>query len=151
MGETEMKHLALGAIVICLASLLAEDTALAQAGSTGGIVGKQNKDASGGVEAITPNRPKTRSTLRSAPSTDTASSCRGFVGNWLWFSGAITTINADGTFKGNSLTGSWTCKGNDVTMIWSHGYNDRLTVSADGRKLNGTNNIGFSISGPRVN
>ena len=51
----------------------------------------------------------------------------------------IVTVRPDGTLSGGGLTGQWTCSGGRVIMVWSHGFTDRLTLSADGTHLAGTN------------
>jgi hypothetical protein len=69
--------------------------ALAQAGSMGGTVGKQDKGTSGGEE---PAAPKSQ-TRRSAPAPAAAKSsgCGNAVGVYKGFSGITTVIKSGGT------------------------------------------------------
>jgi len=135
------------AVVCCLAVLVAADgSAFAQAGSTGGTLGKTDKSASGGDKETEPQRsirpPKAR--------TKEASSCAKITGVWSWFVNGDVTFKSDGSFvqPQPSLTGTWTCKNDYVVMFWSHGYTDRLTLSRDGTHLEGSNGFG-GVSGDR--
>jgi hypothetical protein len=136
------------AVVSCLAILVAADgNAFAQAGSTGGTIGKTDKSASGGDKETEPQR---RSIRPSKARTKEASSCARLVGVWSWYTGGDVTFKSGGTFvqPEKSLTGTWTCKNDYVVMLWSHGYTDRVTLSRDGTHLEGTN--GFNaVSGDR--
>jgi hypothetical protein len=127
--------------------LVAIDTeAFAQAGSTGGTIGKTDKSESGGgppspAEAQ-PRKPSGAS--RNAP----ASSCSRMPGSWSWFNGITVVIRPDGTASGGPHTASWSCANGSVVMRWSHGYTDRLNLSQDGTHLQGTNGF-VPVSGSR--
>ena len=126
----------------------------AQAGSEGGVIGKQNKSAAGADESPPPRATPPANSRRPAgksASPDASSPCRGLPGNWNWSTGGVAIVSAGGTLKKGALTGSWTCKGGDVNIVWSHGYVDRLKLDPVEGKLSGKNNRGFGISGTRVN
>lgn len=142
------KSVTLGIVgIICLIALPATDRmALAQAGSTGGTIGKTDKSVSGGDKETEPQR-----SIRSSKARTTeASSCAKLAGVWSWFTNGDVTFKTNGSFVQPqvSLSGNWTCKNDYVVMIWSHGYTDRLTLSRNGTHLEGTN--GFNaVSGDR--
>src|SRR5262249_12920703 len=79
----------------------------------------------------------------SAASTEQPKSvCTSVAGQWRWFNGSIVGINANGTTmpSPDGITGRWNCHDGTYVFVWSHGYTDRLTLSADGRRLSGKNN-----------
>src|SRR5664279_2559528 len=90
-------------------------SALAQAGSTGGTIGKQDKSISGGEDTPrVPPHPK-RSATKSQE-TSSGHSCVRIVGKWTWYLGATETVfNQDGTARNNGgATATWTCTGGKV-------------------------------------
>ena len=113
----------LNATIICvmLASLAAHKIALAQAGSTGGTIGKTDKSVSGGGEAAArpPHnvKPRAERTERRAASTARAESrAAGAAGNadGTWLVSAtgrcippsqVTFLINDGMITGNGITG----------------------------------------------
>jgi hypothetical protein len=111
--------------------------ALAQAGSTGGTIGKQDKSISGGVEVDTPRvvphpkRSATKSQERSS-----GQSCDRIVGKWTWYLGVTETVfNQNGSVRNTANSGKWTCAGSAITISWINGYIDRMTISQDGKSL----------------
>jgi hypothetical protein len=110
---------------------------VAQAGSTGGTIGKTDKSASGSTGEPRVIRREPRRSRQSAP----ASPCGKVPGVWSWFNGSVVTIAAGGSASGGALTARWTCASGKVVMHWSHGYVDRLTLSADGNNLSGSNGL----------
>ena len=108
--------------------------ALAQAGSTGGTVGKMDKSISGGVDTNTPGaavHPK-RAATKSQEKSSGRSSCSKIAGSWTWFLGvSVTVLNQDGTARNTGNTGRWTC----TTINWITGAIDRITISQDGNSL----------------
>ena len=84
-----------------------------------------------------------------------SSVCDMAVGSWDWFHGGITNIHANGTIDGVwtifSNTGTWEC--NDpaerkIILRWNvGGWIDYLVLSDDGRRLDGKNQHGTSVSG----
>ena len=65
-----------------------------------------------------------------------------------------TYIGSDGkvSYKGYLLFnvgGRWTCTDpikRIFTIVWNHGFTDTMTLSADGQKLEGLNNVGDPVS-----
>jgi hypothetical protein len=63
-------------------------------------------------------------------------------------------IGSDGkvTYKGYlvfNIGGKWTCTDpvkRIFTIVWNHGFTDTMTLSADGQKLEGLNNVGDPVS-----
>jgi hypothetical protein len=133
---------------------------LAQAGSTGGTVGKTDKSISGGNEAerhapAKPRAKRERPTDRADRAVGRSSGvsvdgCAKLPRVWSWFVNGDVTIKAGGTLSQpqSKLTGTWTCKNNDVVMFWSHGFTDRLSLSRDGTHLEGSNGI-IAVTGDR--
>ena len=78
------------------------------------------------------------------------------VGTWNWFYGPDLTFHADGTITGVGRTARWTWIDAaqrqlriDFEGEWS-AYHDTLTLSADGSRLQGTNNVGAAVTGDRI-
>ena len=126
---------------------------VAQAGSTGGTIGKQRKSVSGGEEPAEPRRatpqpPRRGTPVARSPREPKSPACGRAAGTWAWFNGRTVTIGANGSASSGSLTASWSCIGGQIVIVWSHGYTDRLTLSPDGNRLSGTNGI-IAVSGKR--
>ncbi len=123
-------------------------SAFAQAGSTGGTLGKTDKSISG-------EEPKPRATPKASQNAPVRrnAGCQRIVGTWAWhyvLGTTETVFSSDGTGRGSTgLTNSWTCGGGLVTVKWSHGYTDRVEISPDGRSLSIRNNVGQSFSATR--
>jgi hypothetical protein len=78
-----------------------------------------------------------------APSPVHAAGCEAVLGKWIWFTGGMVSINADGTIvhdPGND--GTWECtdpKRGRVTLRWRLGrYVNQLALSSDGSGLAST-------------
>ena len=78
-----------------------------------------------------------------SPSLVHAAGCEAILGKWIWFTGGVVSINADGTIvhdPGND--GTWECtdpKRVRVTLRWRlGGYANRLALSSDGNGLAST-------------
>jgi len=109
------------AIIIFLAG---GSLAFGQAGSTGGVIGKQDKSISGGEEADRPHaaRHPTRSAAK-APETSSGHSCGRIVGRWSWYLGTSESVFHKGGSAGHpasGATGKWTCAGDTVNVVWSY-------------------------------
>lgn len=143
-----MLSLSVRFLTVCIAISAAPAFTFAQAGSAGGVAGKQGKSVSGSVETQ-PTRRAPPSTTRRA-SSPVKSSCGQPVGTWTWWNGGLVTVSGRGTISKGSLSGKWACGGSQVVMIWDHGYTDRMKLSADGSNLSGTNNLGFPVGGKRT-
>jgi TolB-like protein len=80
-------------------------------------------------------------------------------GNWqpVHVSGDVAILS-DGRciYKGFlivSIAGKWTCTDphkRQFSIAWNHGFTDMLTLSADGRRLEGVNNIGDPVAFVRI-
>jgi hypothetical protein len=128
-------------------------TALAQAGSAGGTLGKHNKSASGGDSAApeAPARPKKRKAVatRSNDSGEAAparkgSGCGHVAGTWTangWWNGLYgrgdVTLNADGSARHVSgIIGTWTCDASShFVMDWKNWAHAEGTMAGDGNSI----------------
>jgi hypothetical protein len=77
-------------------------------------------------------------------------SCQRIAGNWVWSTGGLVNIGEDGSLEwraratdpGPAVVGRWVCthpKQRQYLFSWSHGFTDVFVLSADGRRVNGTN------------
>jgi hypothetical protein len=128
------------ALACSLAALVATTgTALAQAGSTGGTLGKTDKSASGGEEAPPRSDVKAEGKVRrpSAESEGQKSSCRSAVGTWAFSNGASVVFKAGGAATAsNGPVGKWSCDGGMVTINWGS-WTDHYAISSTGNRLSG--------------
>ena len=117
--------------------------AFAQAGSTGGTIGKQDKSVSGGEEKAEPKYQPSRV----APSHVNEAECAKLVGTWTW-PGGMTTFNADHTMRHNSGNhGTWSCKGRDVTITWADGVGiDLATFTVTGELSVHSTKLGITFA-----
>jgi hypothetical protein len=142
-------HRLLASVAIASAiSFAGARTVLAQAGSTGGTIGKEDKSVSGGEPAGVSRPAKNHRQERNArapvaapdhSSSDT--SCRSIVGTWTsWAAGMYgrsdTRINANGTIEHPASTGTWSCSGGKYLHTWeAFGVRGPYRLSPDGRRL----------------
>src|SRR6202035_3328078 len=99
-------------------------SALAQAGSTGGIIGKQDKSITGVEEANRPRAaPHPKRAVTNSHETSSGAACSRIVGTWSWAYGLTKMVfNQIGTVRNSTgTTGSWTCAGTIVKTGFSHG------------------------------
>jgi hypothetical protein len=122
-------------------------SALAQAGSTGGTIGKQDKSVSGG-NAPEDSRPSTRK-QKPPGSVAKNSSCGRVVGTWRWGNGATVVIKPSGSLSQSDFSGKWTCKEGQYVFVWSTGFTDRASLSTDGNHMEAVNNLGIHFSPTR--
>lgn len=131
------------AVALLLAYFAVATKVLAQAGSTGGVVGKTDKSQSGAQP-----EPKTHRQA-DVPRNRAISSCSKMPGDWTWFNFPTVVIRPDGTATAGPFSASWTCNNNDdVVMHWSHGATDRLKLSRGGTHLEGSSGS-TAVSGDR--
>jgi hypothetical protein len=83
------------------------------------------------------------------------------LGTWDWGWGEVPpgqepsfqntiTLNADGAVsEPGGQTGKWERAGNVVAIRWGNGTTDTVTISEDGKKLEGKNNGGMSLRGKK--
>jgi hypothetical protein len=114
---------------------------LAQGGSTGGTIGKQNKSVSGTEDKPTPSQRATPSTPKRAGAPLARKGCGNIVGVWSWSGGLFgsgdTEFRADGTASHRSgIVGTWVCRaGGEVYIDWKDWYKNRMKLSPDGKTL----------------
>jgi hypothetical protein len=113
---------------------------IAQAGSTGGSIGKQGKSVSGGEEA--PER-KARTHEAAKPvgkpsAGISQASCNLAVGTWFWVTQEVT-LQANGIADSRGGQGKWSCASGRVTVVWdSSSFGpERFTIAADGQTMTG--------------
>ena len=123
--------------------------ALAQAGSTGGTIGKTGKSVAGGDEA---KRPKpARSTVRRRE-TVRASSCSKLLGVWKGALGGDIIYKSSGAVLGTLTVneGTWSCGNTGITVTWTKIPSaDHCRLSSDGMLQTCTNNSGRSFTRSR--
>lgn len=81
--------------------------------------------------------------------------CKGVAGRWDWFVGnnpasPEVTIRPDGTLTHGDRKGRWLCAEQRFVLVWDHGFTDVLSLSMDGGRLSGKNNVGASVSGEKI-
>ncbi len=88
----------------------------------------------------------------SASSGVTSDAAEPLVGEWRWFNGATITVRSNGTLQGtNNQRGKWAREPNDrYVLTWDEGWIDRVLLSSDKRKLQGSNQHGTQISAERI-
>jgi len=136
-------------IVAALSTSLASSReVLAQAGDLGGQVGKKNRSISGVQETPAPSKTPPPKRRAAAPSQDNpqetkTTGCENFFGVWTsgggsWLYGPNdTTFSAGGTALHNSgIVGTWRRSNGEIVLEWKSWDNDRLKLSADGKRLN---------------
>jgi len=123
-------------------------SALAQAGSTGGTIGKQDKSISGGEETLK-NNPAGKTLHKTA----TGSLCDKVAGTWTWawlHNAAVVKLNPNGTSSATTgNTGTWTCDGRTVIVNWPLGP-DALSISSNAKTLTGKGIGGIDVIGTRI-
>jgi hypothetical protein len=139
-------------LVMTPASPVSSGSALAQAGATGGTIGKRGKSASGN-ESQPAAKPAAAPSAERKNARKRATGCGRVVGVWEWNDvfGSVETYRADGiiTSTSNSQTGRWTCKGRQVDIHWPNGDIERQTASPDFSKLHYVNKLGVATVGTK--
>ena len=71
------------------------------------------------------------------------------AGSWRWYNGVMVSIRPDGTFTAATISGRWqmTTPG-AYALTWPNPV-DTVTMSADHRRVSGSNQYGFHISGTK--
>jgi hypothetical protein len=146
-GPRRMPRWLACAVIASALSFAGAGSAAAQAGSTGGSIGKQEKSISGSedTEVSPPAKKQKEERNRRAPATapgrDSDTSCRSIVGVWTsWASGLYgkgdTRINGDGTITHPSSKGTWSCKAGEYVHVWEvFGVRGPYRLSPDGKRL----------------
>jgi|SRR5262245_48776851 len=85
---------------------------------------------------------------------DSKPKCDDIVGSWKWFVGPELVVKADHSFSNGENSGNWEVTDaaqRKYTLRWDvGGFVDVVILSADGRKLTGSNNNKNNVSGERV-
>lgn len=71
------------------------------------------------------------------------------VGCWRHANNAVVEVRADGTARVAPFDGAWHGSGRRFTLVWPEPV-DTLTLSADGRRLNGANQYGIAVFATRT-
>jgi hypothetical protein len=99
-----------------------------------------------GAVQTTPS-PVTRQTVANTPHSTSASGCNAIIGTWKWFTGNKHAFGPNGTSSTAQV--SWQCidaQRRIVRINWSNGkYLDTLTISADGKRMEGKNQLGNRV------
>jgi len=146
MGSRNLRRLAFLSLLLVVAS--GGTPVFAQAGSTGGTIGKQGKSASGSENQTGDHR--TAKSL--SPSVQGAKDppCRRIVGTWSWADGATAVFNEDGSGQhSGGWKATWACKGPNIIATWPLGVVDSMTFSENGNSLLITNNMGRTFAATR--
>jgi hypothetical protein len=136
----------------CAVMLSAPTLASAQPGSTGGTIGKMDKEISGGEESSAGSRTSPRSPSRTLAHQqhEGEGKCKGIAGKWAynWTVGINEAIfNSDGTgSNSDGRKAKWTCSKGLISVVWDHGVTDHVTLSDDGKSLSGKGALGVNIS-----
>jgi hypothetical protein len=123
------------AVAYCLAALVATDkVAFAQAGSTGGTIGKTDKSVSGGEEATPSYRRARPGSLVSRPSQEPGSAVASISGKWIWSAKCADDVNWNGTFDfdqkaDGTVGGSCTGTPSACHSVSGHIVANRLTLT----------------------
>ena len=120
-----MKQFIFGAFAVAFIFLRAHDPAFAQAGATGGVVGKQNKDASGGSDTAPPTRSEPSRRLREPDRQRNLAPTTSLSGRWTW--------QAD--CKGDPFRGEFTIRQSSATTF--SGDTRQATNGATGKITDG--------------
>jgi uncharacterized caspase-like protein len=77
--------------------------------------------------------------------------CGGIAGTWTWNNNREVTIKLNGSIQASdgAIGGNWKCEEGVYVIVWNHGFTDLLKLSSDGKRLSGSNNVGFAISATR--
>lgn len=149
----------IGIVLVALSHLAFANvtSALAQAGGIGGIIGKQDKSVSGDnapkkSDAST-KKQKSHHSIAKQQNEESGNakgaSCGKIVGRWKWGPGYLVVVKRDGTAQhAGGGSGTWTCNDGHYVFVWSIGITDHISLSADGKSVDGANSFG-TFSGAR--
>jgi hypothetical protein len=146
------------ALLLGLFALAQQESAFAQAGSTGGTIGKQEKSISGGEETPASRSPAKTKRKSSETNAATASGkgCGRIIGVWTWRSSVFSwriAVRPNGVAThsiDNGISGTWSCKDDNAVFVWANGrYLDHVTLSPEPDRLEGTNKDGVKFTGIR--
>jgi hypothetical protein len=77
------------------------------------------------------------------------------AGQWVWFNNPIVYIDANGDLRlaDKGISGHWHVidpSARTYELDWTSGYIDHLTLSPDGKSLDGTNQNGTHVTAKRA-
>ena len=137
-------------LALTLAAYANSPSALAQAGSTGGTIGKQDKSASGSTAPEEIQQPTKRHKPRHSvvnpgdeASGSQSGSCRRIIGTWIWNNGVKVIVNSNKTTTqsdGNSATID--CTDGTYSFTWFGIATVRMSLSSDRNRLSGPSLFG---------
>jgi len=136
------------AAMLAGSAFAADQFRLAQAGSTGGTLGKTDQSLSGSSAKASQGkaeREAPRAGGANQAKSQGAGLCGRVAGNWKYTSiGSYdVTLHPNGTGTSSSgQTATWTCANGRATVTWSAGFVDNLKVMPDGNHLLGGNSLG---------
>jgi hypothetical protein len=136
-------------LALSLLALAYASSAFAQAGSTGGTIGKTEKSISGGEDTDRPRAaPLAKRPAAKEQETSSGGSCGRIVGRWSWYLKLTESVfDQNGTARNSGgATGNWTCAGATIRIAWNNGYVDRATVSPDGKSISVVSTWGGGIN-----
>lgn len=133
-------------VALAAPAFAADQIRLAQAGSTGGTLGKTDRNLSGGGQPGPEKSPGSKSGKQPGQA---EAGCAKVAGSWTGSIGEFYILKPDRTASHPAASGSWSCKDGRFVVRWSSGYVDTGTVSRDGKQINITNNLGQSWVGSR--
>jgi hypothetical protein len=137
-----MQRASIGITLLVLSHLVwaNSSSALAQAGSAGGTIGKQDKSISGSEEPDTP-RAAPQPKRAAAHEASSGAACGRIVGTWNWVLDGEVTTRPDGTytyaFPRARGAGRWSCRDGTRVVLRANGREDRMILSADGMTMTG--------------
>lgn len=86
------------------------------------------------------------------PYAGSSNKCEELVGKWRWFTGSQAEFYADGRMPGNG--NHWECidpAQGKIKIVWTNGkWVDTLTLSTDGHRVDGQNQIGNRVWGTKI-
>lgn len=158
----DLRWLVVALIVGAPAAVSFPAPGLAQAGSTGGTVGKTDKSLSGSEpvepepqpkkEKPPPRPAKSRDATTESGAKQRQASCTRLSGVWSAAMGGQIIFGSGGSVS-HTLThnkGTWSCSKGQFTVTWKSGTVDRCSLSSDGMTQTCTNSIGGSFTRTRL-
>jgi hypothetical protein len=143
-GGSMGKSIARGIVAFAVLAITAtSNAAFAQAGSTGGSIGKQDKSISGGEGA---NKPRVAS--HSKQPVASGKDCSAIAGTWSWYLGVTEmTFLEGGTWRSSSgITGPWNCIGPRTAVTISEGSKSQYVIAQDGKTMFVTSTWGGGVT-----
>ena len=131
------------ALMATLGVCASGSTLIAQGGSTGGVIGKGGKSASGGEDVPAARGPRlehrapSKASVKPAePPKSKMSACARAVGTWFWVTEEVT-IKSNGSIAAKGGPGNWTCVDGLLHVFWP-GFivpHEIFSISDDGNRL----------------